>query len=154
MFIRRARALIVAVLWLWPTSLRAQSEALMDANNRGNALLEAGQYEQAIPFWRKALELGESELGANHLTTAALLDALAQTYLLQGRYTEAEPFFVRALSIREKALGAEHPDVAVSLNNLAELYRAQGRYADAEPLYKRSLAILEKTIGPEHPRSP
>ena len=151
MFIRRARALIVAVLWLWPTSLRAQFEALMDANNRGNALLEAGQYEQAIPFWRKALELGESELGANHLTTSALLDALAQTYLLQGRYTEAEPFFVRALSIREKALGAEHPDVAVSLNNLVELYRAQGRYADAEPLYKRSLAILEKTIGPEHP---
>ncbi len=31
MFVRRALALVLAVAWLWPASLHAQSEALMEA---------------------------------------------------------------------------------------------------------------------------
>ncbi len=59
MFAHLAVALVVVVLWLWPTGLHAQSDALMEANRQGNALEAAGRYEQAIPFYRKALELGE-----------------------------------------------------------------------------------------------
>ncbi len=125
MFIRRALALVVAILWLWPAGLYAQSDALMEAYQQGQALYEAGQYEQAIPFWRKALELGENEFGSNHVTTATLLNKLAVLYDLQGRYADAEPLYKRALAIWEKALGPEHPDVALSLNNLAHLYRAR-----------------------------
>ena len=35
----------------------------MEAYRQGKELKEAGHYEQAIPLWRKALELGERELG-------------------------------------------------------------------------------------------
>jgi tetratricopeptide (TPR) repeat protein len=115
------------MLWLWPASLHAQSEALMNAFNQGQALYEARRYEQAIPNWRKALELGEQEFGPDHPTTAVLIDNLAGLYHDQGRYAKAEPLFKRALAIREKALGPDHPDVAVSLNNLALLYKIQGR---------------------------
>ncbi len=66
MFIRRALTLVVAILWLWPASVHAQSEALMAAYRQGQALYEAGQYKRAIPFWRKALELGEREFGPEH----------------------------------------------------------------------------------------
>ena len=59
MFIRRTLALVVAILWLWPAGVFAQSEALKDAFREGQALYKAGQYEQAIPFYREALELGE-----------------------------------------------------------------------------------------------
>ena len=44
MFIRRIRSIILVMLWLWPASLYAQSEALMDAYNQGQALYEAGRY--------------------------------------------------------------------------------------------------------------
>ena len=50
MSIRCSFALVLTILWLWPASLRAQSEALMEAYNQGQALYEAGRYEQAIPF--------------------------------------------------------------------------------------------------------
>ena len=159
MFIRRALAVVLAILWMWPAGVYAQSEALMEANRRGYAFYESGQHEQATPFWRKALEFvwrkalefGEEEFGSDHPTTGNLLNNLAILYLHQGRYAEAEPLYKRALAIREKALGPEHPDVATSLNELAALYHAQGRYADAEPLSKRALAIQEWALGPDHP---
>ena len=98
----------------------------MEANRQGISLLEAGRYKDAIPVWRKALQLGENEFGPDHPNIAALLDALAQTYHRQGRYDAAEPLYKRALAIWEKALGPDHPDVAMSLNNLAELHGERG----------------------------
>ncbi len=71
MFSRLALPLVLAILWLWPASLHAQSEAFMEAYRQGQALYEAGRYEQAIPFFREALELGEREFGSDHPTTAA-----------------------------------------------------------------------------------
>ena len=89
MFIRRALALVVAISWLWPLELHAQSEALMEAYHRGDALYKAGQYEQAIPFWRKALELGENKFGPSHAITTSLLNDLALLYKEQGKYADA-----------------------------------------------------------------
>ena len=62
MSIRRGFSLVLAILWLWPAGLHAQSEALMGAYREGQTLYEAGRYEQAVPFHRKALELGERAL--------------------------------------------------------------------------------------------
>ena len=59
MFVSRVIALILIIPWLWPASLYAQSEALMDAFNQGQALYKAGRYEQAIPFYAEVLKLGE-----------------------------------------------------------------------------------------------
>ena len=148
MFIARIIALILVVLWLWPSSLHAQSEALLEANRQGKALYESGQYEQAIPYWRKALELGEKEFGSNHLT-ANLVDTLARTYHAHGKYAEAEPLYKRALAIREKVLGPDHPVVVTSLITLALMYIEQRNYDSAEPLLKRALAIDDNTIGPD-----
>ncbi|MEE8533666.1 MAG: tetratricopeptide repeat protein [Alphaproteobacteria bacterium] len=119
MFIRRALALVLTILWLWPASLHAQSEALDEAYNQGQTLYEAGRYEEAIPFWRKALELGEREFGPDQEITAIFLNNLGLLYKSQGRYAKAEPLYQRALAIWKKALGPEHPDVATGLSNLA-----------------------------------
>ncbi len=148
---RRALALLLATLWLWPMSLYAQSADLMEADRQGQALYEAGLYEEAIPLWRKALELAEREFGPDHLTTAILLAKLALLYEAQGRYEPAEPLYRRALDINRDALAASHPRVATSLINLARLYDALGRHNEAEPLYRRGLAIREKVVGPDHP---
>jgi tetratricopeptide (TPR) repeat protein len=89
-------SLLLAILWPWPIGLHAQSGALLEANRRGTALYQSGQYDKAIPFSRKALELGEKEFGPNHPAAAALLNVLAQTYLAAGKYAEAEPLYGRA----------------------------------------------------------
>ncbi len=144
MFVRRVLALVLTVVWLWPASLHAQSEALMEAFRQGKALNEAGRYEQAIPFYRQALELGEREFGPDHPTTALLLNNLALLYDRQGGYEAAEPLHKRALAIKEKALGPEHPDVAQSLENYAALLRQTGRSDEAIKLEARAKAVRAK----------
>ena len=144
MFIRRALALVLAIMWLWPAGLYAQSGALLEANRRVTALYESGHYEEVIPFWRNALEFAEKEFGPNHPTTASLLDALAQTHHAQGGYVDAEPFYKRSLASREKALGPWHPYVAESLENYAALLRETGRDTDANKVEARAKAIRAK----------
>ena len=149
--VRRWMLPVFMALVLWSASVHAQSEALMKAYNQGQALYEAGRYEQAIDSFRDAVAFGEREFGPDHRITAGLLGWLAAASRSQGRYAEAEPLYKRSLAIYETALGPDHPDVAQSLNNLALLYYLQGRYEAAEPLFERALAVREKALGPDHP---
>jgi tetratricopeptide (TPR) repeat protein len=125
--------------------------ALKALNEQVAKLYQQGKYEEAVPPARKALELGEKTIGADHPETATSLNNLAMLYKTVGDYAKAEPLYLRALKIHEKSLGPEHPNTAVSLANLAALYKAMGDYPKAEPLYQRALRIAEKTLGPEHP---
>ncbi|MGF1481475.1 MAG: tetratricopeptide repeat protein [Cyanophyceae cyanobacterium] len=119
-------------------------------NQQVLALLEQGEYAQAIPLAERALAIRERVLGEEHADVATSVNNLASLYYDQGNYAKAEPLFRRALRISEEALGSNHPDVATSLDNLASLYQAQGNYAEAEPLSQRALAIRENNFGAEH----
>jgi CHAT domain-containing protein len=127
----------------------AQSDALRQVWQKILALDKSGKYAEAETWANKALDLAQTESGADSTAYATSLHNLAWIYKEQARYAEAEPLMKRALAIREKALGPDHPNVAQSLNDLAILYFDQGRYAEAEPLQKRALAIDEKTLRPD-----
>ena len=99
-------------------------------------------------LYRRALEIREKTLGADHPNVALCLNNLAALYYAHGRYAEAEALLRRVLTIFEKELGSAHPAVVPSLNNLASVYRANGRPADAEPFYKRALEIRKKNWVP------
>ncbi len=51
MFTRRALSLVLALLWLWPSVVYAQSEALEEAYRQGQARYQAGRYAEAIPHF-------------------------------------------------------------------------------------------------------
>jgi len=110
---------VLVALVLWPAAAHSQSREFIDADNQFKGLYAEGRYAEALPFAEKALRLGEREFGADHPTTATLLNNLAELYRAQGKYAEAGPLYARALAIFEMALGPEHPSVGVSLNNLA-----------------------------------
>ncbi|MGB3517845.1 MAG: CHAT domain-containing protein [Elainellaceae cyanobacterium] len=131
-----------------------QAAALEEANRLDQQMIQLyqqGQYAEAIPLARQAVDIRETALGGNHPDVASTLNNLAELYRAQGNYAAAEPLHQRSLDIKEAALGNNHPSVAASLNNLAELYRAQGNYGAAEPLYQRSRAIWEMALGENHP---
>ena len=142
--------IVILLSFLLGETAVADSEALTEAYQQYQQLKTQGRFADAEPFARRALELGEQQLGQEHKTIATLLNNLAYLYYIQGRYTEAGPLYKRSLVIWEKALGPDDLIVAQSTNNLAILYDAQGRYEDAEPLLKRSLKIREKALGPDH----
>jgi len=146
----RRLLLILSLLALAAAPAFAQSDALKQALQQTNALIDAGKYVEAETWAKKAVDLAQAETGTNSVIYAISLNNLAQVYEPQSRYAEAEPLYQRALAIDEQVLGPDDPGVATDLGNLARLYEDQGHYADAEPLFKRALAIDQKALGPGH----
>jgi len=114
-------------------------------------LLKCARYAEAEPLFERAIQIGESVLGAEHLLLAEALYGLANLYQEQGKYAEAELLCERALSIRKQVLAAHHPLVATSLNMLGNCYYRQGKYEQAEMCFQRALHIQEGAVDPEHP---
>jgi tetratricopeptide (TPR) repeat protein len=108
------------------------------------------EIREALSMAKRALQIKESRLGADHPDTAMTRGNLATLLRRMGDYAAARPLLEQSLAIREETLGPEHPDVAQSLNNLANLLQTTGKYVEARPLYERSLAIREKALGPDH----
>jgi tetratricopeptide (TPR) repeat protein len=130
-------------------ALREEDSTLMSL--LGNSLLLLTDLAGAEPLLRRALDIDEKSLGAEHPNVARDLNSLATLRKDQNRPAEAEPLLRRALAISEKSGGIEHPHVAICLNNLAVVLVETNRYAEAEPLMRRALAIDEKNFGAEHP---
>jgi len=117
------------------------------------AAYREGRYPAGLEAAQRALKFAETEFGADHPSTGASLNNLAELYRAMGAYDKALPLYQRALLIAEKAEGPEHPSTGTRLNNLAGLYESMGAYDKALPLYQRALLIAEKAQGPEHPET-
>lgn len=120
-------------------------------NNLAEFYRVQGEFQQAEPYYWRAITIDEQVHGPEHVHLARDLNNLALLYRAQGRYADAEPLAERALAIKDKVLGAEHPSVLAVVGNLLALYLAQGKYVEAEPLYRRSLSLKAKAFGPDHP---
>ena len=92
-------------------------------NATASYLHERGQYADAEPLCKQAMEIRRTALGEQHPDYAGSLNNLAVLYDAMGRHAEAEPLYKQAMEIRRTALGERHPDYATSLNNLAILPR-------------------------------
>src|SRR6202790_1229752 len=93
-----------------------------------------GDYAEAEPLYKEALEIRQKVLGRDHPDTAQSLNNLAGLYKATGDYAKAEPLYKEALEIYQKVLGREHPDTATSLNNLALLELDLGQIQEAKRL--------------------
>ncbi|MHC5733175.1 MAG: tetratricopeptide repeat protein, partial [Nostoc sp.] len=78
-----------------------------------------GQYAEAEPLYREALEIIAKTQGVNHPHYPISLDSLPLLYHSMGKYIEAETLYREAIEIKSKVFGTNHHIYAVSLNNLA-----------------------------------
>jgi CHAT domain-containing protein/tetratricopeptide (TPR) repeat protein len=123
----------------------------MSLNSLADLYYSRGEYAQAKPLYRQALEIRKQALGERHPDYAHSLSNLAVLYKDQGEYAQAEPLFRQALEITKQVLGERHPNYASSLNNLASLYDSQGEYTKAEPLYCQARDLIKQALGERHP---
>ncbi len=120
----------------------------------GLGLVFLGQedYERAELYFRQALQLTETALGADHPAVANSLGSLGSVFHGRGQYERARLHHERALRLIIEARGADHPDVGQSSNDLGLVLHAQGRYEQASLHYQRALQIFESKYGTDHPR--
>ncbi len=117
----------------------------------GSVLSSQGRYVQAEQHHRRALELREASLGADHPRVAASINNLGTVLYSRGDYPQAQQHFRRALALQERVLGPNHPDVARACNNLGNTLYREGRPEQAQAFYRRALDVRERALGADHP---
>ena len=103
-----------------PDTIQPVAQELWDP---ARALYQAGEYAQAVRYYRRALALKERVRGPTHPETATTLNNLAMACAARGQRTEAAKLLRRALAIYEKRLGKRHPKTIAVRRNLASQER-------------------------------
>ncbi|CAF1385636.1 unnamed protein product [Adineta steineri] len=110
-----------------------------------------GDYEKAISYYEKDLEICQKTLSPNHLNVATSYNNIGLVYNNMGDYSKALSSHEKALEIRQKTLPSNHLHLANSYGNIGLVYNNMGEYSKALSYYEKTLEIEEKTLPSNHP---
>jgi tetratricopeptide (TPR) repeat protein len=112
---------------------------------------EQGEYEEAITFYDKAIEICKKTLPPNHLNFADAYNNIGMVYHKMGDYPKALSSYEKALEIKQQSLLPNHPHLAMSYNNIGAVYQNMGDYPKALSSHEKALEIKQKSLLPNHP---
>ncbi|MCP4898232.1 MAG: serine/threonine protein kinase [bacterium] len=113
----------------------------------GEAYLNLGHFDEALPLVERSLAIREQELGADHPDVAATLNTLGWVQYWLGEFRSSRESFSRSLETRERTMAADDPEVAESLSDLAFLEWRSGDFDVADSLFERALEIIRRSRG-------
>ncbi len=109
----------------------------------GSAYSSLGQYDQAVPHLRSAVELRRANSTHEPIGIITALNSLAITLKAQGVYNEGEALYREALAIARALPPEDNLLRAELLNNLGQLLHRVGRPDEAQSLYDEGLPLTE-----------
>jgi CHAT domain-containing protein/Tfp pilus assembly protein PilF len=112
------------------------------------------QYDKAISYFEKALNVFREEYQENNRTIGFFYQNIGGIYALKGERNRALEYYQIGLDILQDILGDHHPDLASILNNIGVIYKGQEDYARARSYYWRSIEIRTNAFGEMHPDLP
>ena len=110
-----------------------------------------GEYEEALKYFQKSIEIDEPTLGENHPSLSDSYNNIALVYNDMGEYSKALEYYEKTCKIDETALPNNHPDLATSHNNIALVYNNMGEYSKALEYYEKSIEIRKIALPKNHP---
>lgn len=117
----------------------------------GNILLEKGQYNSSLKWYKKSLEIKTKTFGRNHSNIAHVHNNMALVHLKKNDYQRSLESFDIALTIFQEKFDKNHSHIAECFNNMAMVYRNENKYAEALDFYKKTLSLHEKYLSNDHP---
>jgi tetratricopeptide (TPR) repeat protein len=112
---------------------------------------DQGEYEEAITFYGKTVEIYKKTLPANHLDFAAAYNNIGNVYRKMGDYPKALSCYEKALEIQQQSLPPNHHDLASSYGNIGTVYYNMGDYPKALSYCEKSLETQQQSLPPNHP---
>ena len=128
-----------------------EGEKAIYYNQFGCVKDKQGDYEEALWYYKKSVEILKETLPPNHPKLAASYNNIGSVFKNLGEYSKALSFYKKSLEMRQKTLPPNHSDLATSYNNIGEVYRKMGEYSKALSFYGKSLEMRQKTLPPNHP---
>ena len=120
-------------------------------NMLGRAKHYQGQYETAVSYYEKSLELGRQYFGEYHSELATYHNNIGLLYDNIGVYTKALEHYEKSCKIYEKTVSSDDPSLATAYGNIGSTYMNSGQYSKALESYEKSRELLEKILPSNHP---
>ncbi len=118
---------------LWRHVIAIEPKASVAHNNLGTVLYRRGELEEAVGYYRRALEIRSDAIAYNNLG-----NALAK----QGRMAEAVQSYLSAIKLK--------PDFADVYFNLGNLFGQQGKLEEAAHQYRQAVGNNPNAVGAHH----
>ena len=118
--------------------------------NIGLVYRNLGEYDKALDYYFKALEIRKDVLGEKHPNTAGTYGNIGVVYHNLEDYDKALEFYNKALEIDKDVLGENHHDTAISYNNIGVVYDELGDYDKALEFHNKALEIKKEVLGEKH----
>jgi len=109
------------------------------------------KYEDALEFYREAIDLYKVTLGEDHPYTADCRLRFGRVYRNQGSYNLAMEQFEKAGFTYQKAYSNNHPRMAEAYVGVGDIYRYRNANDMAKEYYDQALIIFKKVFGSYNP---
>ena len=109
-----------------------------------------GNEDEAIIFYKRAIDLFERMDPPSVLDVADLCNNLAYIYKSRGDFDTAENLYLKALEICHENLGQHDEETAAICNNVGALYLAAGYYEQAREMHMMALEARRESFGEHH----
>ncbi|CAF1093284.1 unnamed protein product [Adineta steineri] len=120
-------------------------------NQLGGVHLNQRDYEKAIWYNEKGLEICKKTLPSNHPSLATSYNNIGLAYHCMGEYPKALSSHAKAHEMYKKTLPSNHPSLAQSYNNIAAVYDSMKEYSNALSLHEKAVEIRQKSLPSNHP---
>ncbi|CAF1567989.1 unnamed protein product, partial [Adineta steineri] len=120
-------------------------------NQLGRVKYDQKDYEKAIWYHEKAIEIRKEITSPNDRSFALSYSNLGIAYGEMKEYTKALSFHEKSLKIEQKILPPDHPSLATTYTNIGGVYCNMGQYSKALPFFEKDLEICRKTLPSNHP---
>ncbi|CAF1027911.1 unnamed protein product [Adineta steineri] len=110
-----------------------------------------GDYEKAIWYYEKPIEIYQKTLPSNYRSLAISYNSIGGVYSRMAEYSKALSSHEKAIEIEEKSLPPNHPSLATSYNDIGTVYYNMGEHSKALSSHEKALAIWQKTLPSNHP---
>lgn len=147
---------LMAKRWLdisVPTKTAYADVYFAAADNYGDALVEAGNWSEAVRFCTDLRSEMLAAVGPGDSRCQGATVNIARAMHGQGDLAGAKAELVALLKNWPESLGPSHQMRAVAIGNLAAVFLAQGDKKEAEKLAREAHAIQLRVVGSKHVES-
>ena len=117
----------------------------------GTAMRDQGEYQEALTYYEKSLEIYKKTLPPNHLNLAVSYNQIGLVYYNMGEYSKALSYYEKDLEIQQQSLPPNHPDLAKSYIAHGLVYNEMGEQSKAITFYEKAIKIQQESLPPNHP---
>jgi tetratricopeptide (TPR) repeat protein len=116
----------------------------------GESFNRKGEYENALEYFNKCLDIREDIITNNQSDLAEIYKNIGNVLYRLEKYEEALDFDKKVLKIKESILKPGDRDLACAYMNIGSTTQALKQFDEALSYFKRCLEIREKKLSPNH----